>query len=390
MLASKLVWGVYVHVPYCRERCLYCDFALTPVERAPSRSFADAVLAEFSTAGALIAGHDVERRFSGSPPSTLYFGGGTPSMLDPSDVARIVDGVAKRFGLASGAEITLEANPEDATRERFAGFRDAGVNRLSLGVQSLDDRFLKALGREHDAKLARRSIELARENGIENVSIDLIFGVEGMTLAHWEKTLAEALAVSPSHLSCYGLTVERGTKLDRLVRDAALTLPDGDLQADMYQAAVETLGAAGFPRYEISSFAPREKRSRHNSLYWSYDEWLGFGPSAHSFARIETGGVRWWNGKNPFRYVERGPDRAGEEVITGRPAMGEMAFTALRTSDGLDERRFLEVFGVTAESVFGPTFASLATRGLVTREGGRVALTDGGFLLSDSIFRALV
>lgn len=381
-------WGVYVHVPYCRERCLYCDFALTPVERAPSHAFTDAVTSEIASFRGAIADHDVAARFAGKA-STLYLGGGTPSMLEAADVARVVDAVEKRFGLER-PEITLEANPEDATRERFAAFRDAGVNRLSLGVQALDDRFLKSLSRAHDAKGARRSVELAREAGIENVSIDLIFGAEGMTLADWESTLRDAVALAPSHVSCYGLTVEKGTKLDRLVSDALVTLPEDDLQADMYQMTADLLGASGFPRYEVSSFAPHSKRSRHNSLYWNYDEWLGFGPAAHSFARIPGGGLRWWNGKNVTRYAERGPDPGGHEAITGRAAMGEMAFTALRTADGLDETRFAEIFGASAESVFGATFAKLGTLRLAMRENGRITLTDRGFLLSDSVFRELV
>lgn len=396
---GNVPFGVYVHVPYCRKRCSYCDFALTPVDAAPSSAFVDAAIAEIRAWGTRpIAGLDLSGTFERRRAVSLYLGGGTPSMLAPADVARLVEAVDARFGLARGAEVTLEANPEDVTRDLVAGFRVAGVNRLSLGLQSTEDRFLRALGREHDAERAAASVRDAREAGIEDVSIDLIFGVEGMTLADWERVLEQALALAPTHLSCYGLTVERGTALDRAVRAARVDLPPEDDQAAMYEMAVARLGAAGHPRYEISNFAAPARRAVHNSLYWKYAEWIGVGPSAHSFARIgpaaspEAGGVRWWNGKNPFRYLESAgrPIVGGSERVVGRHAMGEMAFTALRTTDGLPDAAFGAAFGTEPAAIFGETFSRLEARGLLVRDSGRTRLTERGFLLSDSIFRDIV
>lgn len=394
-------FGVYLHVPYCRRRCPYCDFALTPLGAgaAPSAAWADAALAEIARAATAleVAGHPVSARFAGRRAGSVFFGGGTPSLLDPADIARVIAAIDRRWPLADNAEVTLEANPEDAGGSRFAGFRAAGVNRLSLGVQSFDDRVLRALGREHDGAQAARAVALAHAAGFAQVGVDLVFGAAGLTSALWEETLERAIALGPTHVSCYGLTLERGTALTRAVAKGAITLPGDDAQADQYEAAVERLSAAGLPRYEISNFAAPDDRSRHNLLYWRYREWLGIGPSAHSFARIgpdgspEAGGLRWWNGRNPFRYVrERLPDAGGHEVITGRRAMGELAFTSLRLADGLDRGEFRAVFAMDADAVFGTTFARLAAAGLLAVEPARVRLTDRGFLLSDAVFASLV
>ena len=389
-------FGVYVHVPWCRRRCPYCDFALTPVEVAPTRAFTRRALEEIAaTATRVVEGVDLGARFQGRAATSLYFGGGTPSMLDPADIARIVDGVAKNFGLLPGAEITLEANPEDATPELFRAFRDAGVNRLSLGIQAFDDRFLRALGREHDAAQARRSVDVARDAGIDRVSLDLIFGVEGMTLDDWRTTLDIAAALQPDHISSYGLTVEHGTELARLVEGGTVHLPEDDDQATMYELAVDRLGAAGIARYEVSNFAAPGRRAVHNSLYWRYAEWLGIGPSAHSFARLgpprsaEAGGLRFWNDKSSAAWLE-GRGGGGHEVITGRAAMGEMAFTSLRLVEGLEDAAFEAVFGVTTRAIFGSALDRLVAIGLLERGNGVTKLTDRGYLLSDSVFAELV
>ena len=392
--------GIYVHVPYCRRRCPYCDFALTPVDEAgaPSAAFAEAAISEIERVanGESIGGHDITAAFAGRPAATVFFGGGTPSLLEPKDVARILAAIDRRWPITKDAEITMEANPEDADA-RFAGFRAAGATRLSLGVQSFDDGILSSLGREHDALQAARSVAVARDAGFAEIGVDLIFGAEKMSLARWESALTRVIELGPTHVSCYGLTLERGTALTRAVAKGALTLPDDDAQADQYQAAVDRLGAAGLPRYEISNFAAPGSRSRHNLLYWRYQEWLGIGPSSHSFARVApdgspaAGGLRFWNGKNPFRYVrDRLPDRSGHELTTGRIAMGELAFTSLRLVEGLCLSEFEEVFATTVAAVFGPTIETLVSSGLLVREPDRLRLTDRGFLLSDAVFAQLV
>lgn len=394
--------GIYVHVPYCRRRCPYCDFALTPVDAGgvPSAAFADAAVAEIESfdAGETIGGAVPASVFRGRPAASVFFGGGTPSLLEPADVARILAAIDRRWPLAKDAEITLEANPEDAAEPgRFAGFRAAGATRLSLGVQSFDDATLAWLGREHDAAAAFAAVDAARAARFGEIGVDLIFGTQDMTLAKWEATLARALDVGATHVSCYGLTLERGTALTRAVARGGAHVPDGDTQADLYEAAVSRLADAGLPRYEISNFAAPGSRSRHNLLYWRYQEWLGIGPSAHSFARTvpdgspAAGGLRFWNGKNPYRYVrERRPDRAGHETVAGRVAMGEMAFTALRLAEGLSLAAFREVFAAEADAVFAAELRKLEAAGLLVREPERVRLTDRGFLLSDSVFADLV
>lgn len=399
MRASE--FGIYVHVPYCRRRCPYCDFALTPIDDGvPSRAFADAAVAEIErfAAGESIGDADPAAVFRGRSAVSVFFGGGTPSLLDPEDVGRILAAIDRRWPIAKDAEVTLEANPEDAAEPgRFTGFRAAGATRLSLGIQSFDDATLAWLGREHDAAAAVAAVAAARDARFDEIGVDLMFGTQGMTLASWEATLSRALDVGATHLSCYGLTLERGTALTRAVARGAAHVPDGDSQAELYEAAVARLSKEGLPRYEISNFAAPAHRSRHNLLYWRYQEWLGIGPSAHSFARTapdgspQAGGLRFWNGKNPFRYVrERRPDRTGHEVTTGRVAMGEMAFTALRLVEGLSLPDFRDVFATDADEVFAMEFRRLEASGLLVREPGRVRLTDRGFLLSDSVFADLV
>lgn len=393
--------GIYVHVPYCRRRCPYCDFALTPVdaEGAPSAAFATAAIAEIEriAAGETIGGQDITAAFHGRRAATVFFGGGTPSLLDAADVARILAAIDRRWPIAKDAEITLEANPEDAEGGRFAGFRAAGATRLSLGIQAFDDAILRSLGREHDATQAARSVEVARAAGFDEIGVDLIFGAEQMTLARWEEQLERVIALGPTHVSCYGLTLERGTALTRAVAKGLTALPDDDAQADQYLAAVERLGAAGLPRYEISNFAAPAHRSRHNLLYWRYQEWLGIGPSSHSFARTvadgrpDAGGIRFWNGKNPFRYVrDQLPDRSGHELTTGRIAMGELVFTSLRLADGLRVSEFEEIFATPVDAIFGAVITRLVGEGLLLREPDRLRLTDRGFLLSDGVFANFV
>ncbi len=386
-----------MHVPYCRERCLYCDFALVPVERAPSRPFVDRLadeivaFAEREVAPGIVAAP----RFRGRRAASVYLGGGTPSLLEPAEVDRLLGTLDRVFGIENGAEVTLEANPEDADLQTLRAFRAAGANRLSLGVQALDDRFLRALGRKHDRAQGERAVDLARAAGFERVSIDLIFGVEGMTIADWEETLERAVALSPDHLSCYGLTVERGTVLEKRIATGRLRVPDDDVQASMFELAGRRLAAEGLPRYEISNYAPPGRRAVHNSLYWRYAEWIGFGPSAHSFARLfeepspDAGGVRWWNDRSVDAWL-RGGGTPGHEVVRGRAAMGEMAFTAMRTADGLSESAFEAVFGIAVDVPFGETFVEAERRGLVERRDGHVRLTERGFPIADSVFADLV
>lgn len=382
--------AVYIHTPYCIHKCPYCDFATVGTEEVPSDPFLDALVTEIRSTRRRIREHELGEAdwLAGRPATTIYFGGGTPSLLPASGIARVLEALDAELGIASDAEITLEANPGTRNARRFSGFREAGVNRLSIGVQSLDDEVLQTLGRVHDAAAARSAVEMAREAGFDNVSIDLIFAVPGMTPRSWEQGLDEALELRPEHVSAYNLTVEPATILAGWVKSGRIRLPEEDDQAEMYEFAVRRLAAAGFPRYEISNFAPRELRSRHNMAYWTWTDYLSFGPSAHSFLHRGDRGVRWWNDRNPQRYLDRAGDPAlgGREVISGRRAMGEFAFTSLRTSDGLDVGRFEDVFGVGASDVYGEPLRRYQELGLLEESERGYALSERGFMLAETVF----
>ncbi len=264
--------GVYLHIPFCKSRCSYCDFA-TDVYRDPGavERYVDALVTEISL-------------FSGTVNAdTVYFGGGTPSLLSPEQVERVLRAVRSKFTLAPDAEITMEMNPATVTPESLAAYRSLGVNRASFGVQTFDDRALKLLARGHDAADPRNTFSMLREAGFDNVSFDLIAGLPGQTLAQWRRNLDEAIALSPEHISLYLLEIHQGTPLAEQVRSGRQPTPDDELAAEMYELMLDQLAAAGYEQYEISNFSRPGFESRHNSKYWTIDAVLGFGVSAHSF-----------------------------------------------------------------------------------------------------------
>ena len=386
--------GVYIHTPYCVQKCPYCDFATVALEEPPLLEFESAVITEISGWTQRLT----ENQLGDPAPllaqdsCTVYLGGGTPSLLEPDSVDRILQAVRTHVGVIQDAEITMEVNPGTEDTARFQAYRALGVNRLSIGVQSLTDSFLQKLGRIHTADESRTAVERARAAGFDNVSIDLMFALPGMTIDQWRATLSAALELEPDHVSAYALTVEPATPLAGDVKAGLVQLPGDDLQADMYEMLVDVLGAAGLPRYEISSFAAREQRSRHNSLYWSYDNYLSFGPSAHSFVRNPGGGVRWWNDRNPARYLETAghPKLGGKETLAGEVARGEFAFTALRTTDGVDTRKFREVFGADFDVVYKSQIDRHVNSGLLERDPQSIRLTPRGFLLANTVFADFV
>ncbi len=366
-MKSKL--GLYVHVPFCAAKCAYCDF-YSLAGQAPQRmdAYVRCLTEQLAQAADACAAYTVD---------TIYFGGGTPSLLGGARLARMLQEIARRYDVAPEAEITAEANPDSMTDEFLSAARAAGVNRLSVGIQSAHDEELRALGRVHTFAQARRAVARARREGFANLSLDLMYALPGQTPARLSQSLDALLALEPEHLSCYGLTLEPDTPLGR----RKPVLPDEDAQADLYLLVCETLARAGFEHYEISNFARgRRFRSRHNSRYWAQSPYLGFGPGAHS----DFGGQRtaWprdldaWLRGDAHPAVEDGDiDRAREYLML-----------ALRTSDGWDAAHYRAAFGRDPAPV-ERALAALPSA-YIRHTGTRWHLTDAGFLISNPILLA--
>ena len=379
-------FALYVHVPWCRHVCPYCDFNVYAAAEPPERPYVEAVAAELRAWAA-------RAQWRGRRAKTVYLGGGTPSLLSPGAIATVLEAVARAFGIADGVEVTLEANPGTVTRERLAGYRAAGVNRLSLGAQSFHAGHLRALGRDHGAADVRAAMEAARAAGFANLSLDLIFAVPDQTLADWEDDLGAALALAPEHVSAYALTYEPGTPFHAWRASGRLRPVDEDGEAAMAERTVERLAAAGYERYEISSFTRPGFASRHNTSYWDGSDYLGLGAGAHSFSAEPAPGRRWANERLPGRYLvairERGTAVATEERLSTAQARGEFCFTGLRQTVGVDLEGFRRRFGVELDAAF-PHLERLVTDGLVEASGQRLRLTARGFRFADSVAASFV
>jgi len=389
--------GVYVHVPFCERVCPYCDFAVVaarPLAAERERAYVDALLAELGRRAQDFAEPDGAPRALAS----LYFGGGTPSLLAPESVARLVAGVRARFPVQDAVEVTLEVNPSTTERARLPGFRDAGVSRLSIGVQSFSDETLKRLGRAHRAGEARAMLAAARAAGFGNVSLDLIVAAPGQRLVDLERDLDEALGFGPEHLSAYQLTIEPGTPFERASARGQLALADEEEGVAMLERLAERLEAGGLERYEISSFARPGRASRHNRRYWERLPVLGIGMGAWSCEPPSPGaphGMRRANVRSLEGYLAR--IAAGEaaaaapERLDPATARGEAAFLALRTARGLDAARFAAEFGGPPRAFWSEAIAEAVAAGwLLESEAGDLRLSAAGILLSDSIFERFV
>jgi oxygen-independent coproporphyrinogen-3 oxidase len=374
-----------VHVPFCTVRCGYCDFntytalELGPVGGHPGASrqtYADAAIAEVRQARRVLGDRDV-------PVETVFFGGGTPTLLDAGDLTRVVGAIRDEFGLVPGAEVTTEANPDSVTADSLRRLREGGVNRLSFGMQSAVPHVLRTLDRTHDPRRVPDVVRWAREAGFEQISLDLIYGTPGESLADWETSVDAALACEPDHLSAYSLIVEDGTALARRVRRGELPMPDEDDLADKYLLVDERVGKAGLEWYEVSNWArDAASRCRHNLLYWTGADWWGVGPGAHS----HVGGVRWWNVKHPVAYADRiaagaSPAHA-REVLSEEDRHVERVLLELRLDTGLP----LDVLDDAGRAAV----SDLAARDLVAVEGDRLVLTQQGRLLADGVVRDLL
>ena len=382
--ASSRNFGVYLHVPFCRVRCGYCDFnTYTAAEiRGVSQSdYAGHAVHEVGFARRALEQSGLPAR----PVSTVFFGGGTPTMLPSSDLTTMLGAVSDAWGLAPGAEITTEANPDSVDADYLRRLADGGFTRVSFGMQSAVPHVLATLERTHDPERVPLVVEWARDAGLQ-VSLDLIYGTPGESLDDWIRSLEAAVGCRPDHVSAYSLIVEPGTKLARQIRSGVVAEPDEDLQADMYEAADARLAAAGFDWYEVSNWATDDAhRSRHNLAYWQGHDWWGVGPGAHS----HVGGVRWWNVKHPAAYAARivadESPAAGRETLDAETRRVERILLLTRIRDGLatseldaDGRR--EVAGLIADELID---AKAALR-------GSVELTLRGRLLADAVVRRLL
>jgi oxygen-independent coproporphyrinogen-3 oxidase len=374
--------GIYIHVPFCRSRCSYCDFATGAYEGALAERYVRALAREVES-------------FDGDADAeadTVYFGGGTPSLLTPEQVSRVLEAVGRRFRVREGAEVTLEMNPGTVTAENLRALRDAGVNRASFGAQTFDERELKRLGRTHTAAQTRRTFELLREASFDNVSFDLIAGLPAQTLAAWRRNLEEALRLRPEHLSLYLLEVHEGTPLAEQIRAGRYREPDPDLAAEMYRLMVEMTRGAGYGQYEISNFCLPGRESRHNMKYWTGAPYFGFGCSAHSFDGLRT---RWSNERDALAYVKLVEEKGGAVVtrdeLDERGASAEALFLGLRLLGrgvNLAEHRSLYRRDVRAD--YAEDLARFGEAGLVRLEGDVLRLTPEGALLSNEVFSAFV
>ncbi len=370
--------GCYVHVPFCRVRCGYCDFnTYTATELgggASQAAYADQAIGEIRRAAGVLGPRRVD---------TVFFGGGTPTMLPATDLVRMLAAIDQELGLAEGAEVTTEANPDSVTPQSLGELRAGGVNRISFGMQSAVPHVLATLDRTHDPDRVAKAVGWAREAGFQQVSLDLIYGTPGESVADWRASLEAALACGPDHVSAYSLIVEEGTALARRVRSGELPMPDEDDLADKYLIADDLLEASGLHWYEVSNWARDEaSRCQHNRLYWTSADWWGIGPGAHS----HVGGRRWWNVKHPRAYAARiladSSPELGSESLDEETRRVERVLLEIRLVEGLP----VDVLEVAGRN----RVPRLVERGLVTADGDRIVLTLEGRLLADAVVRDLL
>jgi putative oxygen-independent coproporphyrinogen III oxidase len=377
--------GFYVHVPFCTVRCGYCDFnTYTALELgsepgASRATYADAAIEEIRLARRVLGARQ-------EPAQTVFFGGGTPTLLPPGDLIRVLGAIGDEFGLAPDAEVTVESNPDSVTADDLARLRSGGINRISFGMQSAVSSVLAVLDRTHDPARVPQVVRWARAAGFEQVSVDLIFGTPGETVDQWRRSVEAALALDPNHVSAYALIVEEGTALARRIASGQFAMPDDDDLADKYELADALLIAAGLEWYEVSNWAVGEAaQCRHNLGYWRGDDWWGVGPGAHSHVR----GVRWWNVKHPAAYAQRiarGDSPAAAREILDQPTQRiERVLLEARLSTGLP----VDVLDAGGRA----SVSSRVADGLIELSElnrGRVVLTGRGRLLADAVVRALL
>ncbi len=378
--SEKKPLGIYIHVPFCRSKCMYCDFySVTEKADKLMDGYLKAICAHIKESGALAPGYLVD---------TIYFGGGTPTFFGAEGMAAIMNAIRKHFDVDSRAEITFEANPDSVSFWMLRRLKSEGFNRVSLGIQCDDDRILKQLGRPHSYEQAVKAVKTIRRAGFKNLSLDLMYGLPGQTLEDWEKTLENVLKLDPEHMSCYGLKVEEGTPL--YACQDMMDLPDDDAQADMYLAAIEILRRRGYRQYEISNFAKREKASRHNLKYWQGGEYLGFGPDASS----DFAGKRFSIIRSVQGYIS-GILNGGKvlreyQEIPPRERAGEYLMLRLRTTMGISRDEYEKKFLLSFDPLEEVLKQAAARNYAISNTHGHWRLTTEGFLVSNAVISDLL
>jgi oxygen-independent coproporphyrinogen-3 oxidase len=372
--------GLYLHIPFCSSRCSYCDFATGLYQTELAERYVNALVAEIQTS-----------RYTRAQVDTIYFGGGTPSLLAAAQLERILSALYDCFKVDPRSEITLEINPGSAIDERLRTFRSLGLNRASFGAQTFDDAELAKLGRSHTSAETLKTFSSLRRAGFENVSFDLIAGLPGQTLAGWQRNINQALDLYPEHLSFYLLEVHSGTPLAEHIRRGIQPEPDDDLAGLMYQWMLEQAASAGYEHYEISNLCRPGFHSRHNIKYWTADPYYGFGCSAHSYDGATR---RWSNQRDVLKYVtvvENGESPiVDEQQLSQTDVRAEALFLGMRLMQGVDMRRYRESFGVDLRDQHREDLDRFCKAGLVELDGDLIRLTRTGALLSNEVFAAFV
>jgi len=374
--------GIYLHFPFCERKCPYCDFYSTLINDKKSSKFIDAVIWESS--------RKIDTVFGSFVYDTIYLGGGTPSLMNPDEIKRLVENLHANFNIEKNAEITLECNPSSLTEENLNGYLKSGINRISLGVQSFDEANLKTLGRLHTSDEAIKSYRLIKDSGLSNVSVDLIYGLPDQTIADWESDLKTTIDLEPEHISAYNLIIESGTEFGELYSQNRLNLPSDEKQRQMYDLLNLHLGKAGYIRYEISNFSKPGFECRHNLKYWTGKRYLGLGPSAVSF----DGKVRRKNRADIEGYLksaEEGVDFPSEtEIIDRETSLRESIMSGLRLTEGISLKILKDRFDYDLLENKREIIASLLSENMVTIEDGFLKLTDKALFISDSVMVKLI
>jgi oxygen-independent coproporphyrinogen-3 oxidase len=376
--------SLYLHIPFCEHKCIYCDFY--SIERLGGiQNFVDALLREIEIQPEFLKQESYE---------TIFFGGGTPSLLTPVQLDAILSKVYETFSVDHGVEITVETNPGTVDGGKLSDYKALGVNRLSVGIQSFHEDDLRFLTRIHSSSQAKECVWTARRAGFDNIGIDMIFSLPGQTRERWEANLRHAIGLEPQHISAYSLIVERNTPLARMVAAKQVATLPTEQDADLFEFTMDFLARAGYEHYEVSNYALPGFRSIHNSNYWNHSNYLGLGPSAHSFRMSgKAPARRWWNVANLSTYLENISKRripvAGEEILSGSELVEEAIMLGLR-SGGIDPSGFQDRFQLDVEDLAGEVIESFVTDGLMKRVEGRLRLTDRGFLLCDAIAESLL
>lgn len=377
-LKNSRVGGIYIHIPFCRQACRYCDFYFT-VSTQYQDQFTESLIKEFELRSSMQEGVEMQ---------SLYLGGGTPSLLSAANLTHIMEKVRSSYGISEDAELTIECNPDDLDAAKVALYLDLGFNRISIGIQSFHEEDLSLMRRSHSALQAAASVKRAASAGFKNITVDLIYGIPGQTGKDWKENIQRTLELPVNHISAYHLTFESGTVFDHWRKKGTITPLAEEESVKMFRVLREELGAAGFEHYEISNFAREGYRSQHNQLYWSGEAYLGFGPAAHSF----DGDSRSWNVsslKKYMRALEDGKGLSEKEELSGVERYHDYLITSLRTSEGVDPAIIESRFGKNVMDHFTDKSAFFVREGLMVEQKEKLSIEPGSWLLTDHIMREL-